>query len=208
VSDLHISGGTVVDGTGAPGIRADVVVEGDRLRVVGPGESDAHRAARTIDATGKVVAPGFIDLHSHSGLWLLADGRHEPKVRQGVTTEVIGVDGNAYAPFPSRADLLDFVVLNGGLDGRPEIAYDWDTVASYLSRFDGRISVNVAYLVGNSALRIAALGWEDIPTTPKGDAGYAGDVARGDGRGCLRREFRPRLPARLYAICCSRRICG
>ncbi len=170
--DLRISGGTVVDGTGAPGFRADVLVEGDRLRVTDPGGSDADRAdragraGRTIDATGKIVAPGFIDLHSHSGLWLLADGRHEPKVRQGVTTEVIGVDGNAYAPFPSRADLLDFVVLNGGLDGRPEIDYDWDTVASYLSRFEGRTSVNVAFLVGNSALRIAALGWEDVPTTP------------------------------------------
>ena len=92
---------------------------------------------------------------------ILADPRHEPKVRQGVTTEVIGVDGNSYAPFEEPADLSDFVRLNGGLDGRPDIAYDWDTVASYLARFDRQVSVNIAYLVGNSALRIAALGWEE-----------------------------------------------
>lgn len=168
--DLLITGGTIVDGTGAPRRPGAVAVLGEQLRVL-PDEAgplDEIPAGRRIDATGRIIAPGFIDLHSHSGLWLLADGRHEPKVRQGVTTEVIGVDGNAYAPFRSRQDLEDFVVLNGGLDGRPDIAYDWDTVASYLGRFDGRIAVNVAYLVGNSALRIAALGWDDVPTTPAG----------------------------------------
>jgi len=96
---------------------------------------------------------------------VLAEPRHEPKLRQGVTTEVIGVDGNAYAPFRNHQDLLDFVELNGGLDGRPdnEVKYDWDTVASYLTRFDQQTSVNIAFLVGNSPLRIAALGWDDTP---------------------------------------------
>ncbi len=161
-ADLLIHGGTLIDGSGAPGRLADIVVRGDRLNLVETGVP-AVAAARTIDATGKVVAPGFIDLHSHSGLIILAEPAHEPKVRQGVTTEVIGVDGNAYAPFPNRDDLLDFVVLNGGLDGRPDLAYDWDTVASYLARFDGRVAVNIAFLVGNSALRIGAVGWEDRP---------------------------------------------
>jgi N-acyl-D-amino-acid deacylase len=123
-------------------------------------------AGRTIDATGLVVAPGFIDLHSHGGLVMLAEPRHEPKVRQGVTTELIGVDGNAYAPFPSRRDLEDFAVLNGGLDGRPAIAFDWATVDEYLSRYDGAASVNVAYVVGNSPLRIAAIGWDEVEATP------------------------------------------
>ena len=75
--------------------------------------------AQTVDATGMVVAPGFIDLHSHGGLVIMADPRHEPKVRQGVTTEVIGVDGNGYAPFHDHDDLAAFVDLNAGLDGRP-----------------------------------------------------------------------------------------
>jgi N-acyl-D-amino-acid deacylase len=160
--DLLIHGGTVIDGTGSTGFRAAVAIEGDSVRVI-RGEVGELRAGRRIDATGLVVAPGFIDLHSHSGLMILAEPRHEPKVRQGVTTEVIGVDGNAYAPMASQQDLLDFVHLNAGLDGRPDIDYDWDTVASYLRRFDRSASVNIAYLIGNSALRIATLGWDDVP---------------------------------------------
>ena len=112
---------------------------------------------------GHVVAPGFIDVHSHSGLMILAEPRHEPKVRQGVTTEVIGVDGNSYAPFPSRDDLLAFARLNAGLDGLPDIDFDWGSADSYLRRFDRQVSVNMAFLVGNSALRIDALGWDDVP---------------------------------------------
>jgi N-acyl-D-amino-acid deacylase len=160
-ADLVIVGGTIVDGTGAPGRPGTVAVEGDRLRVLGPTEPPPP-AGHTIDATDRVVAPGFIDLHSHGGLVILEDRRHEPKVRQGVTTELIGVDGNSYAPFRDGADLADFVTLNGGLDGRPDIAYDWSTVASYLARLDGS-SLNVAMLVGNSALRIEAVGWDDRP---------------------------------------------
>jgi N-acyl-D-amino-acid deacylase len=162
--DLLIVGGTIVDGTGAPGRPGTVAVTDGRLRLLQASATQGVVAAgRTIDATGKVVAPGFIDLHSHSGLTILADPLHEPKVRQGVTTEVIGVDGNSYAPFRDPAALHDFAVLNGGLDGRPEIVFDWDTVASYLRRFDDRVSVNIAFLIGNSALRIDALGWEDVP---------------------------------------------
>lgn len=164
--DLLITGGTIVDGTGAPSRPGTVAVEGNTLRVLEPGAPLPH-AARTIDATGKVVAPGFIDLHSHSGLMILADPDHEPKVRQGITTEVIGVDGNAYAPFRDREDLEAFVELNSGLDGIPDIAYDWDSVGTYLGRFDRSVSVNIAFLVGNSALRINALGWDDVPADDK-----------------------------------------
>jgi N-acyl-D-amino-acid deacylase len=181
--DVLIEGGTVVDGTGARGYPGTVAVVGDRLlvRPTAPGGSGRSRAksgdsvagadatvraGRTIDARGLVVAPGFIDLHSHGGLAMLAEPLHEPKVRQGITTEVIGVDGNAYAPFPSRRDLLDYVILNAGLDGRPDIDYDWSTVAEYLARYDRRTSVNVAYVVGSSALRIASVGWDDVEADP------------------------------------------
>jgi N-acyl-D-amino-acid deacylase len=159
-ADLLIEGGTIVDGTGRPGRPGRVAIVGDRLAL--PGDEVEVGASRTVDATGLVVAPGFIDLHSHGGLVMLAEPRHEPKVRQGVTTELIGVDGNAYAPYPRRADLDDFLVLNGGLDGRPDIAVDWSTVAEYLARYDGATAVNVAYVVGNSPIRIAALGWDEV----------------------------------------------
>ena len=162
-ADLLITGGTIVDGTGAPGRPGSVAVVDGRIRVLEPGDAAPEHVGRTIDATGKVVAPGFIDLHSHGGLMILADGRHEPKVRQGVTTELVGVDGNGFAPFERREDLEAFVELDSGLDGRPEIDYDWTSVASYLARYDGTVSLNVATLVGNSQLRIAALGWDDVP---------------------------------------------
>ena len=159
--DLLLDGGTVIDGTGAPGVPGRVGIAGDRLVVPAPDEE--LEAGRVIDVSGHAVAPGFIDVHSHGGLVILAEPRHEAKVRQGVTTELIGVDGNGYAPFPDPADLADFVVLNGGLDGRPDISFDWSTVAGQLDRYDGHVSVNVATVVGNTPLRIAALGWDDVP---------------------------------------------
>ena len=160
--DVIVEGGTVVDGSGVPGFAATVGVRDGRLEIVRE-PTDQTQGTRRIDATGLVVAPGFIDLHSHSGLMIFADPLHEPKVRQGVTTEVIGVDGLSYAPIPDPADLEALAHMNAGLDGRPDIAYDWGSVESYLDRLDGlRPSVNLAFLVGNSALRMAVIGWEEV----------------------------------------------
>jgi N-acyl-D-amino-acid deacylase len=160
--DLVIIGGTIVDGTGNPGYRATVLVEEGLVRIL-RGTEPPPAAARTVDATGLVVAPGFVDMHSHSGLMILEEPEHLPKVAQGVTTEVIGVDGCSYAPFTSREDLLRFARYNAGLDGHPSLDYRWDTVASYLRMFDRSVSVNLAFLIGNSALRICELGWDDVP---------------------------------------------
>jgi N-acyl-D-amino-acid deacylase len=168
--ELLILDGTVVDGTGAPGFAAAVGTTRERAgasaRLVVLREADAiedaiGRAGRLIRARGKVVGPGFIDLHSHSGLMILADPRHEPKVRQGVTTELIGIDGLSYAPIPEPERLAELVEMNAGLDGDPEIEHDWTSVASYLDRFDRGIGVNVAMLVGNSALRLSTSGWDE-----------------------------------------------
>lgn len=165
--DILISGGTIVDGTGTPGRPGTLMVERDRMRVLEPDAEPPPNARTTIDATDRVVAPGFIDLHSHGGLVILAEPRHEPKVRQGVTTEIVGVDGNGFAPFQRKEDLEAFVQFDSGLDGRPDIDYDWRTVADYLARYDGTVSVNVGTLVGNSQLRIDALGWDDVPADAK-----------------------------------------
>jgi N-acyl-D-amino-acid deacylase len=180
--ELLIRGGTLVDGTGEPGRAADVAVSDGLVRLIPAG--DEPEAERVIDASRRFVAPGFIDLHSHSGLMMLADPRHEPKVRQGVTTEVVGVDGLSYAPLPSQADLDALIDMNSGLDGRPPgLMADWGSVAEYLARFDGNVALNVGFMVGNSALRISRLGWDDVPA----DAAALADMralladAMGDG---------------------------
>ena len=162
--DLLISGGLVVDGSGSPGFFAAIGVEEDRLRVI-RGDVSTAEAARTIDASGQVVCPGFIDFHAHSGLVILAEPRHEPKVRQGITTEVIGVDGNSYAPFRNERDLRMFIELNSGLDGAPPLPGLWSSVPEYLGMFDNKVAVNIAYLIGNAPLRINAMGWDNRPAS-------------------------------------------
>jgi len=160
VYDLIIRNGRVYDGTGNDWIKADVAVTGDSLTLL-RGNTTEVPAARTIDASGKVVCPGFIDMHAHSGLVILSQPRHEPKVRQGITTEMIGVDGNSYAPMLETEDLEHFIDLNAGLDGRPPEGVRWSTVDEYLDVLDRKIAVNVAYIMGNSPLRISAMGWDD-----------------------------------------------
>jgi N-acyl-D-amino-acid deacylase len=165
--ELIVENGTVLDGSGADGFAAAVGIRDGRLSLVFGETEETTPAARRIDASGLVVSPGFIDLHSHSGLMIFADPLHEPKVRQGVTTEVIGVDGLSYAPIPDPNDLEALAHMNAGLDGRPDnLAYDWGSVETYLDRLDAvRPSVNLAFLVGNSALRMSAIGWDEVEAT-------------------------------------------
>lgn len=162
--DLLIRDGLIIDGTGNPGFYGAVGVEGERVRIL-RGDLSAVEAARVIDARGRVVCPGFIDMHAHSGLVMLAEPRHEPKVRQGVTTELIGIDGNSYAPFTSEEDFQRFVAINSGLDGNPRLPGRWSTVEQYLAMFTNRVAINVVYVIGNSPLRICALGWDDRPAS-------------------------------------------
>ncbi len=164
--DLLITNGKIIDGTGSPGYYASVGVEGDTVQIL-RGDVSSVQAARTIDATDHVVSPGFIDVHAHSGLMILSEPEHHPKVRQGITTELIGVDGNSYAPFRNHKDFVRFVEINSGLDGNPPLPGKWATVEQYLRMFDRKVAVNIAYLVGNSPLRIDAVGWDDTPATKK-----------------------------------------
>jgi len=176
--DLLIRNGRVYDGTGNDWMKADVAVTGDTLKIL-RGDTSAVPAKRVIDATGKAVSPGFIDMHAHTGLVILGKPRHEPKVRQGITTELIGVDGNSYAPMLQPDDLQHFIDLNAGLDGRPPDGLRWSTVDEYLALFDTTVAVNLAYIMGNSPLRISAMGWDDRRPT-EGEARRQLDlVARG-----------------------------
>ena len=164
--DLLIANGMIIDGTGNPGFYGAVAVEGETRPHPARRRSAASRPRRRIDATGHVVCPGFIDMHAHSGLVILAEPHHEPKVRQGITTELIGDRRQLVRAVPHPRRLPDeFVQLNSGLDGDPPLPGRWSTVAEYLAMFDNRVAVNICYIVGNSPLRIDAVGWDDRPAT-------------------------------------------
>ena len=160
--DLLIKNGLILDGAGNPGFHGAVGIEGDTVSII-RGDTSELEAGREIDASGRVVCPGFIDIHAHSALNILADPRHEPKVHQGVTSELIGIDGNSYAPFRSSDELDKVILLNSGIEGDPDLTAGWSSVSDYLSRFDGKVAVNIAYVVGNSPLRIGAVGWDNVP---------------------------------------------
>ncbi len=160
--DLLIRGGRVVDGAGNPWFHADVGVAGDRIAVVGP---VSEPAARTIDADGLVVCPGFVDMHTHSDIQLLANPAHEAKVHQGVTLDVIGQDGLAYAPVTDDVLARLRVQLASWNDDPPGFDWSWRSVAEYLSRFDGRVAINVAYLVPHGTVRMISMGMDDRTPT-------------------------------------------
>jgi N-acyl-D-amino-acid deacylase len=162
--DLLIKNGMVVDGTGSPGFHAAVLVENETVTIKRGDVSDLE-AARVIDAAGHVVCPGFVDLHSHAGLTILGEPHHDPKVRQGVTTELVGIDGISHAPFKSQDELHRYIWLDSGLNGYPPMPADWLTVADLLAKYDNSVAINVAYILGNTPVRIWGVGWNNRPAT-------------------------------------------
>ncbi len=155
---------TVVDGTGAVRYRADVVLRDGRIAGIEAAGSQPD-AESTINADGLVVAPGFIDMHAHSDLELLRDGNHAAKLLQGVTTEVIGQDGLAYAPVNDAA-LADLRIRIAGWHGDLEDDdFTWRNVGEYLDRLDRGTPSNAAYLVPQGNLRLMAIGHAARPAT-------------------------------------------
>src|SRR5436305_11310923 len=153
--DILIRGGMVVDGSGGPGEIADVAVEGGRIAALGPALSGA--AARVMDAEGLAVAPGLIDIKTHSDFVLPINPKAESKVRQGVTTEIIGHCGFSVAPvLPRKAQLLaDY--LSGGA---PWLPFREMRFPEYLDSFPP-VAVNTGMLVGHNTLRLMVMGLED-----------------------------------------------
>lgn len=162
--DIVIRDGLVVDGTGSPGKHLDVGIKDGKIVEVATRITDKGR--QEIDATGLVVAPGFIDTHSHSDLMLLANPSLEEKIRQGVTTEILGQDGLGLAPIPSSEAASMLTEHLAGLLGRPDMEWSWRTFDEYLNTYQNKGTVlNVGALVSHGALRIAVFGMEDRPAT-------------------------------------------
>ena len=161
--DTLIHGGQVIDGSGNPPFLGAVALLGDRIAAVG--RLDGAEARTRIDATGLVVAPGLIDAHVHGDLALFADPPHEPAVRQGVTTYIIGQDGVAMAP-ASPATLDHMRRYTAGFNGNfPTPGLSWRGLGEYLSLFDKRTAINVACLVPNGNVRMEVMGLERRPPT-------------------------------------------
>jgi N-acyl-D-amino-acid deacylase len=159
--DTVIRGARIADGTGAPLVRADVGIRDGRIAAIG----GSPTGRRVIEADGLVLAPGFIDMHSHSDLQILAQPDHFAKVSQGVTTEVLGQDGLSYAPVDDATLTALRQQLAGWNDDPPGFAWTWRSVGEYLDRLDDGIAVNAAYLVPQGTVRMLAVGLDDRPAT-------------------------------------------
>jgi N-acyl-D-aspartate/D-glutamate deacylase len=162
VLDLIIRGGDVIDGTGAPRVRADVGVEDGRIVAIGVVDGEA---ARTIDATGKVVTPGFVDVHTHFDAQAFWDGALTPSPLHGVTTALAGNCGFTIAPLsddPSDGDYLMRMLAR--VEGMPleslqtGVPWTWKSTGEYLDALEGRLAINMATMVGHSAIRRIVMG--------------------------------------------------
>ena len=158
--DLVIGGGRVADGSGEPLYTADIGVAGERIVRVGKIDRDEGRTR--IDATGLIVAPGFVDAHTHSDITILVDPRAESAVRQGVTTQVFPNCGMGLAPAvgDAQADIAERV-------GRFGIEVDWKTVGEYFDRVRSvDPAVNVVPMVAQGTVRMAVMGFSQAEPTP------------------------------------------
>src|SRR6266513_2681223 len=162
--EILIAGGDVVDGTGSPRSRLDVGIADGKLAAVDRIEGAA--AGRVIDAKGKVVAPGFIDVHVHSELARLGGVDQFAGVLDGVTTELMSPDGFSWAPLePDRLrEVKEYLQV---FYGDPDIGWDWSTVADYLAIFRDRIPNNLVPQAPHLAIKAGGMGWGTERSSPE-----------------------------------------
>jgi len=157
--DLVIQNGWIVDGTGNPRFRGDVAIRGGRIVAVG--RIPVAGARRTLDATGLIVAPGFIDMLGWSDIKVLADGRAASKVYQGITTEITG-EGSSVAPQTDATIAQDSAYYRS-----LGVTVDWHDLDGYFRRLESSGSaINLATFVGATQVRMAVIGNDDRPPNP------------------------------------------
>ena len=159
-----IKHGLIVDGNKTKAFKGDLLIEDDKIAKISPEINED--ADKIIDAKDRVVCPGFIDTHSHSDLVILVNPYNEVKIRQGITTEVLGQDGISMAPLPKEY-ISPWRKNLAGLDGESdEINWEYETTNNYLSMMeDNGVGLNETYLVPHGNIRMEAMGLEDRPAT-------------------------------------------
>ncbi len=158
--DLVIRGGEILDGSGGKAVHGDVAVKGDRIAYVGPHAPGAGKTE--IDARGKAIAPGFINMLSHSEDSFMADGRGLSELRQGVTLEVMG-EGSSVGPLTPKMQRLE-----EQREHDIKFPVTWSTLDQGLQAFvDRGVSLNVASFVGAATVRVNVLGEDDVQPTPE-----------------------------------------
>lgn len=160
---ILIKNGNIIDGNRKNRYVADILLNGDRIEKIGEINEEADTI---IDASEKIVASGFIDTHSHSDLRVLIDPFIEPKIRQGITTEILGQDGISMAPLPKEY-VSSWRKNLAGLDGdSDELSWDWENTHNYLNLISKTgCGPNQLYLVPHGNIRMEAMGLEARPAT-------------------------------------------
>jgi len=164
--ELVFENARIVDGTGAPWFRGAVGIENGHIHRIARKSDHGLSGDEHVDVGGSIVCPGFIDTHSHSDLRLFEEPTLSPKVRQGITTEIIGQDGFSMAPL-YEGDAGEWASHLSGLADDVDVDWSWDSVGSYLDSIaENGVSVNVGTLVGHGTVRYDVMGMDDRDPTP------------------------------------------
>lgn len=159
--DILLKDCKIVDGAGSPWFRGSIAITGGQIDSLIRDEVSDSEAKQTVNLNGLAVAPGFIDLHSHSDLRLFAEPELYPKTMQGVTTEILGQDGFSMAPMYREDGAEEWEDHLSGLDGRPEQEWSWGSVSEYLDTIEtAGVSPNVGTLVGHGTVRYNVMGMD------------------------------------------------
>ena len=171
MADILIRHATIVDGTGEPGFTGDLAVTGDTITEMGELSGSTESYKQVIDADGLTLCPGFIDMHSHSDLMQLENPLASAKIRQGITTELLGQDGLGVAPVKPE-DISEYRRYLTGLLGNPAVQWSWQSFADYLGTLEkAKTANNLAVLVSHGALRLTVMGMEERAATDDEMAG-------------------------------------